>query len=57
VVSVGPGSRNGEGKHLTIDLNPGDIVYISRFVVESVEIDGVEHGLVLENDVLAKVKK
>lgn len=56
VVEVGPGTRDSTGKAMPIDLKPGEKVFVSRFVMEDVEVDGTEYHLVLEHDVLGVLR-
>ena len=54
VVAVGPGG-NVEGKDITMYVNVGDKVLISRYSGNEVKLDGVEYTIVRQNDILAVV--
>lgn len=54
VVAVGPGG-NVEGKDITMYVNIGDKVLISRYSGTEVKLDGVEYTIVRQNDILAVV--
>lgn len=54
VVAVGPGG-NVEGKEITMYVNVGDKVLISRYSGTEVKLDGVEYTIVRQNDILAVV--
>jgi chaperonin GroES len=54
VVAVGPGG-NVEGKDITMYVNVGDKVLISRYSGNEVKLDGVEYTIVRQNDILAIV--
>ena len=54
VVAVGPGG-NVEGKDITMYVNVGDKVLISRYSGTEVKLDGVEYTIVRQNDILAVV--
>ena len=54
VVAVGPGG-NVEGKDITMYVNVGDKVLISRYSGTEVKLDGVEYTIVKQNDILAVV--
>ena len=55
VVAVGPGG-NVEGKDITMYVNVGDKVLISRYSGTEVKLDGVEYTIVKQNDILARRK-
>lgn len=50
VVSVGPGTKD-----VTMLVNPGDKVVVSKFVGNEIKIDGVEYKFVKQDDILAVV--
>lgn len=54
VVAVGPGG-NVDGKDVTMYVNIGDKVLISRYSGTEVKLDGVEYTIVRQNDILAIV--
>ena len=55
VVAVGPGG-NVEGKDITMYVNVGDKVLISRYSGNEVKLDGVEYTIVRQNDILVIVE-
>lgn len=54
VIAVGPGGVV-EGKEITMYVNVGDRVLISRYSGTEVKLDGVEYTIVRQNDILAIV--
>ena len=50
VVSVGPGTKD-----VTMVVNPGDKVVVSKFVGNEIKLDGVEYKFVKQDDILAVV--
>ena len=50
VVSVGPGTKD-----VTMMVNPGDKVVVSKFVGNEIKLDGVEYKFVKQDDILAVV--
>jgi chaperonin GroES len=50
VVSVGPGTKD-----VTMQVNPGDKVVVSKFVGNEIKLDGVEYKFVKQDDILAVV--
>ena len=55
VIAVGPGGVV-EGKEITMYVNVGDKVLISRYSGTEVKLDGVEYTIVRQNDILAIVE-
>ncbi|MCY4178239.1 MAG: co-chaperone GroES [Endozoicomonadaceae bacterium] len=58
VVAVGPGTRLENGETDTVSLNIGDKVLFGGYHGEAnkIKIDGVEHVLMSESDILAVVE-
>ena len=57
VVSVGNGRMLDNGQLHTPDLNVGDTVLFSKYAGSEVKIDGSEHLVMKEEDVLGVVVK
>jgi chaperonin GroES len=57
VVAVGDGRRNDEGERLPLEVEVGDRVLISKYGGSDVKIDGVDHVIMREDDVLAVLGK
>ena len=57
VVAVGDGRRNDEGDRLPLEVEVGDRVLISKYGGSDVKIDGVDHVIMREDDVLAVLGK
>ena len=57
VVAVGDGRRNDEGERLPLEVEVGDRVLISKYGGSDVKIDGVDHVIMREDDVLAVLRK
>ena len=53
VVAVGAGKRDKEGKLIALDVKPGDKVLFSKYSGTEVKIDGEEHLIMREDDLLA----
>jgi chaperonin GroES len=56
VLSVGPGARDDEGKRIAMDLKAGDKILYSKYSGTEVKINGKEHLILRESDVLAIVE-
>ncbi len=55
VVAVGNGKTLKNGKVRPLDVKAGDRVLIGKYSGNEVKIDGVEHVIINEDDVLAVV--
>ena len=53
VIAVGPGKRNENGERLPMEVVEGDRVLFSKYGGNEIDIDGVEHVIMQEDDVLA----
>jgi chaperonin GroES len=54
VVAVGPGKVD-DGKRVPLELKAGDRILIGKYSGTEVKIDGVEHIILREEDVLAVI--
>lgn len=54
VVAVGPGGIV-DGKEITMEVNVGDKVLLSKYAGTEVKLDGVEYTILRQNDILAKL--
>jgi chaperonin GroES len=57
VVAVGTGGRDDDGKKIEFTVKVGDVVLISKYGGTEVKIDGEEHLILSESDILGIVKK
>ena len=56
VVSTGPGGKDDRGKVVAMEVKKGEIVLYSKYSGTEVKIDGKEHLIIKESDVLAIVE-
>lgn len=56
VIAVGEGARDENGKRIPMEVKVGDVVLYSKYAGTEVKIDGEEHLIIKESDVLAIVK-
>lgn len=56
VVAVGPGRRNKEGNRIPIEVKKGDRIMFSRYAGNEIKIDGVEHLMMREDDILGVIE-
>ena len=57
VVAVGPGIRQEDGTLLAPDVKKGDRVLYAKYYGIEVQIDGVEHLIMREDELLGVVEK
>jgi chaperonin GroES len=56
VIAVGKGKANEEGKLQPLDVKKGDKVLFSKYSGTEINIEGVEHLIIREDDVLGVVE-
>ena len=57
VVAVGNGRRNDDGTTGEMSLSVGDRILFGKYTGDEVKLDGVEHLILKEEDVLAVVER
>lgn len=57
VVALGTGGRDEDGKLIDFSVKVGDVVLISKYGGTEVKLDGEEHLLISESDILGILKK
>jgi chaperonin GroES len=57
IVAVGPGRREDNGKINPPDVAKGDRILFGKYAGTDVEIDGEEHLILQENDILGVIEK
>ena len=55
VLAVGAGKRDKDGKLVALDVKAGDKVLFSKYSGTEVKIDGEEHLIMREDDLLAVI--
>ena len=55
VLSVGPGKRDENGKHVTLDVKVGDRVLFGKYAGQAVKVDGEEVLVMREEDIMGVV--
>jgi chaperonin GroES len=53
VISVGPGRRDDKGNLVAMEVSKGDRILFSKYAGTEVNLDGEEHLIISEDDVLA----
>jgi chaperonin GroES len=57
VIAVGKGKMNDKGDRIKMDVKVGDRVLFSKYGGTDVKLDGVDHLIMREDDILAVVEK
>jgi len=57
VVSVGPGRRLEDGTVRPVAVSAGDRILFGKYTGDEIKIDGEEHVIVREMDVLAVIER
>ena len=57
VIAVGKGKINDKGDRIKMDVKVGDRVLFSKYGGTDVKLDGVDHLIMREDDILAVVEK
>jgi chaperonin GroES len=56
VIAVGQGRMNKDGKKIPMDVKKGDRILFAKYAGTEVKIDGEEHLMMREDDVLAVIE-
>ena len=56
ILAVGPGKSLKGGKHRPLAVKVGDVVLFGKYSGNEVKLDGEEHVLIREDDVLAVLR-
>lgn len=57
IIAAGPGKFDDSGKRIALDVKAGDRVLFGKYAGNEINIDGVEHIIMREDDVLAILEK
>ena len=57
VVAVGPGRLTDEGKRVALEVKTGDKILMGKYSGTEVKIDGEEHLILREDDILGVIEK
>jgi chaperonin GroES len=57
VVAVGPGKLDDDGKRIPLEVRKEDRVLFGKYAGTEIKIDGVEHLIMREDDILGIIKK
>ena len=57
VIAAGPGKLNDKGERIPLGVKEGDTVLFGKYSGSEITIDGVEHSIMREDEILAIVEK
>jgi chaperonin GroES len=57
VIAVGPGKVTDEGKKIALDVKAGDRILFGKYAGTEIKIDGEEHLIMREDDILGIIEK
>jgi chaperonin GroES len=56
VIAVGPGKVDEKGKRMGMDVKAGDRILFGKYSGNEIKVDGVEHLIMREEDILAVIE-
>ncbi len=57
VVAVGPGKLDDDGKRIPLEVKKNDRILFGKYSGNEIKIDGVEHLIMREDDILGIIEK
>jgi len=57
VIAVGNGKRQDDGKVIPVDVKTGDRILFGKYSGSEIKIDGVEHLILREDEILGIIEK
>jgi chaperonin GroES len=57
IIAVGPGKVDESGKRIPLDVKKNDRVLFGKYAGNEIKIDGVEHLIMREDDILGIIEK
>ena len=57
ITAVGPGKVTDDGKKIPMDVKKGDRVLFSKYAGTEIKIDGEDHLIMREDDILGVIEK
>jgi len=56
IIAVGPGKAGDDGKRVALAVKTGNKVLFNKYAGTEIKIDGVEHLMMREDDILAIIE-
>ncbi|MBO6001981.1 MAG: co-chaperone GroES [Mailhella sp.] len=53
VIACGPGKLNDKGERAAMAVKPGDVVLFAKYAGTEIKVNGVDHIIMREDDILA----
>ena len=53
IVACGPGKLNDKGERVAMEVKAGDVVLFAKYAGTEIKVDGVDHIIMREDDILA----
>lgn len=53
IIAVGPGKADDKGSRVALQVKPGDLVLFNKYAGTEIKLDGVDHLVMREDDILA----
>jgi len=57
VIAIGPGKWDEKGKRVPLEVKKGDRVLFGKYAGNEIKVDGVEHLIMSEDDILGIITK
>jgi chaperonin GroES len=57
VIAVGPGKIDDNGKRVPIEIKKGDRILFGKYAGTEIKLDGIEHIIMREDDILGVIEK
>lgn len=57
IIAVGPGKLNDDGQRTALSIKAGDTIVYGKYSGTEVEIDGVDHMILRESEILGVIEK
>jgi chaperonin GroES len=57
VIAAGPGKWDKDGNRMPMSVKEGDMILLGRYAGSEVKVNGVEHLIINENDILGIIEK
>jgi len=57
VIAAGPGKLNDKGERIPLGVKKGDTVLFGKYSGTEITVDGVEHSIMREDELLAIIEK
>jgi chaperonin GroES len=57
VIAVGSGKLNDKGERIALEVKKGDFVLFSKYGGTDIKVEGVDHLIMREDDILGVIEK